>query len=69
VHHGYNKGIQQSSGAPSALLAGCPFWGRPPGAALAFYLALGVIVVKFVMAMVTTIAAYASAVFSWAGLC
>ncbi|MGC9665582.1 hypothetical protein ACNTMW_03390 [Planosporangium sp. 12N6] len=38
------------------------------GAALAFYLALGVIVVKFIMAMVTTLAAYASAVFSWAGL-
>jgi hypothetical protein len=38
------------------------------GAALAFYLALGVIVVKFIMALVTMIGLYASAVFSWAGL-
>jgi len=37
------------------------------GAALAFYLALGVIVVKFIAALITAIAAFGSAVFSWAG--
>jgi len=36
-------------------------------AGLAFYVALGVILVKFIAAMVTAIAALGSAVFSWAG--
>ncbi|MCP2322176.1 hypothetical protein HDA40_000683 [Hamadaea flava] len=36
-------------------------------AGLAFYVALGVIVVKFIAAMVTAIAAFGTAVFSWAG--
>lgn len=36
-------------------------------AGLAFYVALGVIVVKFIAATVTAIAAFGSAVFSWAG--
>ena len=37
-------------------------------AGLAFYIALGVIVVKFIAAMATAIAAFGTAVFSWAGL-
>ncbi|MEJ3750052.1 hypothetical protein WEI85_43170 [Actinomycetes bacterium KLBMP 9797] len=37
------------------------------GAALAFYLALGVIVVKFIAALVAAIAAFGTAVLSWAG--
>lgn len=37
-------------------------------AATAFYVALGVIVVKFIAAMVAAIAAFGSVVFSWAGL-
>ncbi len=36
-------------------------------ASLAFYVALGVIVIKFIAAMVVAIAAFGSAVFSWAG--
>ncbi len=36
-------------------------------AALAFYVALGVIVVKFIMALIAAIAAFGTAVFSWAG--
>jgi hypothetical protein len=36
-------------------------------AALAFYIALGVILVKFIAATVTAIVAFGSAVFSWAG--
>jgi uncharacterized protein YukE len=37
-------------------------------AGLAFYLALGIILVKFIVAMVGVIAALGSAAFSWAGL-
>ncbi|PVG84788.1 hypothetical protein DDE18_04130 [Nocardioides gansuensis] len=36
-------------------------------AGLAFYVGLGVIIVKFIAAMVAAIAAFGSAVFSWAG--
>ena len=36
-------------------------------ASLAFYVALGVILIKFIAAMVAAIAAFGSAVFSWAG--
>lgn len=36
-------------------------------AGLAFYVAIGVILVKFIAAMATAIAAFGSAVFSWAG--
>ncbi|OLR91429.1 hypothetical protein [Actinokineospora bangkokensis] len=36
-------------------------------AGLAFYVAIGVILVKFIAAMVAAIAAFGSAVFSWAG--
>jgi uncharacterized protein YukE len=36
-------------------------------ASLAFYVALGVILIKFIAAMVVAIAAFGSAVFSWAG--
>lgn len=36
-------------------------------ASLAFYVALGVILIKFIAAMATAIAAFGSAVFSWAG--
>jgi hypothetical protein len=36
-------------------------------AGLAFYVAIGAILVKFIAAMVTAIAAFGSAVFSWAG--
>lgn len=36
-------------------------------AGLAFYVAIGVILVKFIAAMITAIAALGSAVFSWAG--
>jgi hypothetical protein len=41
--------------------------GACGAAAAAFYLALGVIVVKFIAAAIAAIAAFGSAVFSWAG--
>lgn len=38
------------------------------GAGLAFYLAIGVILAKFIAAMVTAVTAFGSVAFSWAGL-
>ena len=68
----YRRGVETQDDAARAIAGvGATMavqLGVCAAAGLAFYIALGVIVVKFIAAMATAIAAFGTAVFSWAGL-